>query len=378
MIKIYIHNLTYTLSKQARFCIALCVCVGLLPLCADEPNILPKASNTQLDEQIQYYKELLKENDIEPIKLYPDSDYIEYRFKDAPAAKKKNLSKYYTIADKKTGAFSSIMLGFGTIRNSYEDGKYNTANNVTSNLDDSAIATSGVLQSPLNIDSTLFSFGGGFGYQNFFNPYFGSRLYGDGLFSTGSEKINGEKVGTFYYILGGMNADLLFDVPLALFSKNRFLRNINVGAYFGVNIGVMLLFDQSNDKLRNYTFNGIYLQTDTKRYTHSDFESQNVLWRYQLQVDYGVNFGFSITIAERNKIEFGAKIPMSVFGLPSELRLGLEKPATYTGTLTTETIKNPPSNYEGPISEEKSETLVSKDITFTRSPIYLISFIRLF
>ena len=84
------------------------------------------------------------------------------------------------------------------------------------------------------------------------------------------------------------------------------------------------------------------------------------MWNYQLQVDYGFNAGISFSYS-RYKLDIGAKVPLDKLGLPSELRLGLESPATY------EREDNP----------DDRASLVSKDIVFKRSPIFIVSFIML-
>ncbi|OBV29831.1 hypothetical protein BKN38_04665 [Helicobacter sp. CLO-3] len=324
-----------------------------------------------LDEKILHYENLLRVNGITPHK---ESEYIEHRFADKDDAAKQDLSRYYTLADKKSGAFASISIGFGNISQTYTDGLYNRTNNVPADdkdstscneTDKSGCKITGVFingAQGIAVESDVFAFGGGFGYQKFFNPYFGSRLYGDGLLSAGSETIGGEKVGSFYYVLGGMNVDLLGELPFGVFTKSRFWEKFAVGGYFGLNIGVMLLFDESNENLSKYLIN-----PGVRQYT-----SKDVLWNYQLQVDYGLNMGFSISFTHKYKLDIGAKVPMSLIGLPSELRLGLESPARYDGAY----IKRENDGRERVV--EDSQTLVSKDITFTRSPIFTISFIQLF
>lgn len=324
-----------------------------------------------LDEKILHYENLLRVNGITPHAApYKESEYIEHRFADKDDAAKRDLSRYYTLADKKSGAFASISIGFGNISQTYTDGLYNRTNNVPADdkdasscneTDKSGCKITGVFingTQGIAVESDVFAFGGGFGYQKFFNPYFGSRLYGDGLLSAGSETIGGEKVGSFYYVLGGMNVDLLGELPFGVFTKSRFWEKFAVGGYFGLNIGVMLLFDESNENLYKYV-----VDPSTSIYT-----SKDVLWNYQLQVDYGLNMGFSISFTHKYKLDIGAKVPMSVIGLPSELRLGLESPARYDGFKV---------NGEGDFVAD-SQTLVSKDITFKRSPIFTISFIQLF
>lgn len=361
----------------------------LICFIAFEIGLTNTLTEQQLDDEIKLYKEKLQQNQIKPIQPYKHSPYIENRFqeesqsapKQSPTQKliapllgeetitkeqKAKLSQYYTLADKKKGMFFSVSLGGLGLTNAYSDGRYSRSNNVIdtsnedaicSNSDKSGCSISGIFKSPnsgwysgdgsnysdnfLNVESSLFVFGGEIGYQSFFNPYFGSRIYGNGLFSTGEEKINGNKVGSLYYILGGINADLLFDLPLSLFIKHNFWKNFTLGTHFGVNIGVMLLWDSASEGI--------------KQCLNDSYVSKNVLWQRQLQVDYGINVGFNIGFDEKNKLEFNARIPMSVFGLPSELRLGIEQTASYNGV-----------------------ELDTNDIVFTRTPIYLVSYIRLF
>lgn len=311
-----------------------------------------QGKNTQ--EKIEHYEKLLRSNGITPVPMpYKSADYIQARFAKADSSTKAHLSKYYASADKKSGAFASVMIGASRLTQIYTDGLYNKTNNVPkdtagvvcTDTDKSGCKTSGVFRNGeqgIEFISNLFAFGGGFGYQKFFNPYLGSRLYGDGLLSAGNENINNQSVGSFYYVLGGMNVDVLAELPFSLFAgQNRVLKDMAVGLYGGLSIGVLLLFDQANENLVKHT-NG-----------HT---SKDVLWNYLLQVDYGFNLGISFSLTSRYKLDFGAKIPMSAVGLPSELRLGLESPASYSN----------------------GEALVSKDIVITRTPFWYVSFITLF
>ena len=305
-------------------------------------------------EKIEHYEKLLRSNGITPAPMpYKSGDYIQARFANADSSKKTHLSKYYTSADKKSGAFASVMIGASHLSQLYTDGLYNKTNNVPkdeagfvcTDTDKSGCKTSGVFsngEQGIELVSNLFAFGGGFGYQKFFNPYLGSRLYGDGLLSAGKERIKDQAVGSFYYVLGGMNVDVLAELPFSLFAgQNRVLKDMAVGLYGGLSIGVLLLFDQANENLVKHT-NGL--------------TSKDVLWNYLLQVDYGFNLGASFSLTSRYKLDFGAKIPMSAVGLPSELRLGLESPVRYSN----------------------GETLVSKDIVIKRTPFWYASFIMLF
>lgn len=327
-------------------------------------------------EKIHYYQKLLEVNNIaiKPIP-YKSQDYIEARFGDESLDKRHKRSRYYTTADKKSGAFSGITLGFASLTQNYQDGLYNRTNNVPkdeagficTDTDKSGCKTSGIFLNAanpggINIESDLFVFGGGFGYQKFFNPYFGTRLYGDGMLSTGSEKLGGEKIGSLWYVLGGMNVDLLAELPFSLFVKRGFFKESAIGVYGGLSIGVMLLFDKADEK-------AIQKHIDTSAH---NYKSKDILWNYLLQVDYGFNLGFSFSITSRYKVDFGAKVPMSAVGLPSELRLGLESTADYSYWKPDSTTNDPNKG------EYVQEPILSKDIIIKRTPTYYVSFIMLF
>lgn len=319
---------------------------------AHERDIRDKST----EEKILYYQHLLEANHI-PVRSMPykSQDYIEARFIDEPESKRMKHAKSYSIADRKSGAFSGVMLGVANLTQNYQDGLYNRINNVPkdeagfvcTDTDKSGCKISGIFhngEQGIDFVSNLFAFGGGFGYQRFFNPFLGTRLYGDGLLSAGTERIGEEAVGSFYYVLGGMNVDVLAELPFSIFGtlgENRVLKDMAVGLYGGLSIGVLLFFDQANENLAKYT-NGL--------------TSKDVLWNYLLQVDYGFNLGASFSLTSRYKLDFGAKIPMSAVGLPSELRLGLESTASYSN----------------------GESIVSKDIVITRTPFWYASFIMLF
>lgn len=332
---------------------------------AHERDIRDKSTG----EKILYYQHLLEANNIQVRSMpYKSQDYIEARFSDEPASKRAKRAKSYSIADKKSGAFSGVMLGVANLTQNYQDGLYNRTNNVPmdnggicTDTDKSGCKTSGIFLNAtrpggINLESSLFVFGGGFGYQKFFTPYFGTRLYGDGMLSTGSEKIDNESVGSLWYVLGGMNVDLLAELPFSLFVKNGFFKESAIGVYGGVSIGVMLLFDKANENLNKH------LATTPS----GTYQSKDILWNYLLQVDYGFNLGCSFSISPRYKVDLGAKVPMSAVGLPSELRLGLESTATY-GDGSTDSLGNQVLN-----------SIISKDIIIKRTPTYYVSFIMLF
>lgn len=267
---------------------------------------------------------------------YPNSDYIEPHYPNASEEQKEKLIKKYYQADQKSGLFLGITAGYGSLYNNYNDGLYNRTSTTVADLQSQ---TTGVLKSPLKTYSNLIMFGGKLGYQAFFNPYFGARIYGDAMLSTGNilDSDTKNKIGTLVYMLGAMNADLLVDFPLD--KRKKYF----IGAFVGVGIGVMILLDNA-DK------NAIKSLMKDQNYS-----SPNVLWNTLLQVDYTFNAGLSFTLNRKNKIELGAKIPWNF------LRLGLESPATYTNSI-----------------DETQKTLVSKDIEFSRSIIWNVNYIYLF
>lgn len=240
------------------------------------------------------------------------------------------------IPYNKNGLFVGIHEGVGGIANRYEDGKYNQENNV-----EGAVNT-GVLKN-FTTTSQLLLFGGKLGYQNFFNRYFGTRIYGDMLLGTGSMEANGKIVGSNIYLLGGLNLDMLMDVSIT--------KQVELGWFLGFGFGVMLLSDQSKNA------NFLFINADTT--------GKNLLWKYLLQVDYMVNHGISVTLFKRHRIEVGVKIPVS------QLLLGLEKPASYSYLPGTDSNQNP-------TQEKVSKTLMSDDISFWRSSFFIIGYNYLF
>ncbi|MDO7253298.1 outer membrane beta-barrel protein [Helicobacter cappadocius] len=291
------------------------------------------------DSEIQSLKDQIIKNGGTPMDFSPNTTYTNTHHPYASAEKKKKILRGYTVADEKSGLFTGINLGYGSLYNDYIDGSYNQ-NNTT--IDTLKKQTTGVLKSPLLTQANLYMFGGKFGYQKFFNPYFGARIYGEGMLSGGpmagdiTDTENGNKIGTLIYMLGSMDFDLMVDIPITHSYKHY------VGGYIGLGVGAMILLDNANkDQLKS-------LLKDTS------YSSNNLLWNTLLQVDYTFNMGLSFTVNTKNRIEVGAKIPWTY------LRLGLESPATYTNT------------------SGDSKTLVSKDIEFKRSTIWTLSYTYLF
>ena len=313
-----------------------------------------RLKDKSIDVKIAFYRSLLEINGIKVEPIYSQSEYIQRHFAGKTLEQKKEIARKYMRAGNKSGIFIGASVASASITQTYADGKYNTQNSVGTTANgvftpDMTGALDSSIDSALIARSVFVASGGSAGYQNFYNLYFGSRIYVDVLIGGGnlSMKKQGQgstkSVGSFFYMLGGLNADLLGELPLSLFGvKQRFWREVALGGYFGLNIGVMLLTDKANSELDSFIKAGV-----TK--------SANVLWNYQIQVDYGLNMGLSLSLGILGKVEVGAKVPLSVLGLPSELRLGIESPASYG-----------------------SKEILSKDISFSRTPIFIASYIKVF
>ena len=313
-----------------------------------------RLKDKSLDVKIAFYRSLLEINGIKVEPIYSQSEYIQKHFASKTLEQKKEIARKYMRAGNKSGIFIGASVASASITQTYADGKYNTQNSVGTTTSgvftpDMTGALDSSLDSALIARSVFVASGGNVGYQNFYNLYFGSRIYVDVLIGGGNLSMrkqgqgSAKSVGSFFYMLGGLNADLLGELPLSLLGvKQRFWREVALGGYFGLNIGVMLLTDKANSELDSFIKAGV-----TK--------SENVLWNYQIQVDYGLNMGLSLSLGILGKLEVGAKVPLSVLGLPSELRLGIESPANYG-----------------------NKEILSKDIAFSRTPIFVASYIKVF
>lgn len=313
-----------------------------------------RLKDKSLDVKIAFYRSLLEINGIKVEPIYSQSEYIQKHFASKTLEQKKAIAHKYMRAGNKSGIFIGASVASASITQTYADGKYNTQNSVGTTTNgvfspDMTNALDSSLDSPLIARSVFVAFGGNVGYQNFSNLYFGSRIYVDVLIGGGNLSMrkqgqgSAKSVGSFFYMLGGLNADLLGELPLSLLGvKQRFWREVALGGYFGLNIGVMLLTDKANSELDSF------IKADVTK-------SENVLWNYQIQVDYGLNMGLSLSLGILGKLEVGAKVPLSVLGLPSELRLGIESPAKYG-----------------------NKEILSKDIAFSRTPIFIASYIKVF
>ncbi|WP_285758699.1 outer membrane beta-barrel protein [Helicobacter heilmannii] len=287
-----------------------------------------------LDEQIQNLKEQIKDMGVVPQTQYkssksPKNTHAKYTRKDKRARKALNRQ----IGKDKSGFFLGGGYGWGLITESYN----------------SQQAKSVVLGTPEQQEmfSTLPNLSGAanmmnveLGYQQYFNPYFGTRIYGDLLFIPGFGKyttLNGNTTprgfGGFFYGLGSLNMDMLFDAPLER-QKKHF-----IGAYAGFGVGLMVLKDK-----RYNAFSQV---------VQAGFSSPDTLWHTLVQVDYTINLGVAFTYNRHLRFEVGTKIPITY------LRLGFETPAIYT-------------------SKSNSQQLISEDTGFKRSSLLVMNILYAF
>ncbi|MCE3038582.1 outer membrane beta-barrel protein [Helicobacter anatolicus] len=266
------------------------------------------------------------------------------------------------IPASKNGLFLGIMAGSGLVNNRYEYNKYNQDNNVEGSLP--------VLGAPRDFNSLIGMFGGKIGYQNFFNRYFGTRIYGDALLGWGHVKSNGKNVGRNNYLLAalgknvGRNNYLLAALNLDMLVDFRVHKKIELGGFVGFGFGVMLFSDQ----IQNVNLANVSWQSGQTEITRSLYS--NGLWKHLLQIDYMVNFGVNVAIDTKHRIEIGVKIPVS------QLRLGLEKPGnvSYTHTEKTKISEN-----QSKVSiSSGNEAIMSGDISFWRSSFFIIGYNYLF
>ncbi|PDX25418.1 hypothetical protein BB457_05965, partial [Helicobacter pylori] len=189
----------------------------------------------------------------------------------------------------------------------------------------------------IKIDAPVSMISVKFGYQKYFVPYFGTRFYGDLLLGGGvlKENVIKQPVGSFIYVLGAMNTDLLFDMPLDFKTKKHFL-----GVYAGFGIGLMLYQDKPNQNGRNLVVGG--------------YSSPNFLWKSLIEVDYTFNVGVSLTLYRKHRLEIGTKLPISY------LRMGVEEGAIYHN------------------KENDERLLISANNQFKRSSFLLVNYAFIF
>ncbi len=286
--------------------------------------------NQQLDEKINHLKQQLTEKGVSPKEMDKDKfeeEYLERTYPKISSKKRKKLLKSFSIADDKSGVFLGGGYAYGELNLSYQGEM----------LDRYGANAPSAFKNNIKIDAPVSMISVKFGYQKYFVPYFGTRFYGDLLLGGGVLKENALKqsVGSFIYVLGAVNTDLLFDVPLDFKTKKHFL-----GVYAGFGIGLMLYQDKPNQNGRNLVVGG--------------YSSPNFLWKSLIEVDYTFNVGVSLTLYRKHRLEIGTKLPISY------LRMGVEEGALYQN------------------KEDDERLLISTNNQFKRSSFLLVNYAFIF
>ncbi len=286
-----------------------------------------KEENQQLDEKINNLKQQLTEKGVSPKEINKDKfeeEYIDRSYPKISSKKKEKLLKSFSIANDRSGVFLGGGYAYGELNLSYQGEM----------LDRYGANAPSAFKNNININAPVSMISVKFGYQKYFVPYFGTRFYGDLLLGGGALKENALKQGSFFYVLGAVNTDLLFDMPLDFKTKKHFL-----GVYAGFGIGLMLYQDKPNQNGRNLVVGG--------------YSSPNFLWKSLIEVDYTFNVGVSLTLYRKHRLEIGTKLPISY------LRMGVEEGAVYQ-------------------NKEDERLLVSANNQFKRSSFLLVNYAFIF
>lgn len=286
--------------------------------------------NQQLDEKINHLKQQLTEKGVSPKEMDKDKfeeEYLERTYPKISSKKRKKLLKSFSIADDKSGVFLGGGYAYGELHLSYQGEM----------LDRYGANAPSAFKNNININAPVSMISVKFGYQKYFVPYFGTRFYGDLLLGGGvlKEDASKQSVGSFIYVLGAMNTDLLFDMPLDFKTKKHFL-----GVYAGFGIGLMLYQDKPNQNGRDLVVGG--------------YSSPNFLWKSLIEVDYTFNVGVSLTLYRKHRLEIGTKLPISY------LRMGVEEGAIYQN------------------KEDDERLLISANNQFKRSSFLLVNYAFIF
>ncbi|WRG41708.1 outer membrane protein [Helicobacter pylori] len=286
--------------------------------------------NQQLDEKINHLKQQLTEKGVSPKEMDKDKfeeEYLERTYPKISSKKRKKLLKSFSIADDKSGVFLGGGYAYGELNLSYQGEM----------LDRYGANAPSAFKNNININAPVSMISTKFGYQKYFVPYFGTRFYGDLLLGGGvlKEDASKQSVGSFIYVLGAVNTDLLFDMPLDFKTKKHFL-----GVYAGFGIGLMLYQDKPNQNGRNLVVGG--------------YSSPNFLWKSLIEVDYTFNVGVSLTLYRKHRLEIGTKLPISY------LRMGVEEGALYQN------------------KEDDERLLISANNQFKRSSFLLVNYAFIF
>lgn len=228
------------------------------------------------------------------------------------------------------------MIRAGFFRGGYAYGGFNLSYQGEM-LDRYGANASSAFKNNIKINAPVSMISAKFGYQKYFVPYFGTRFYGDLLLGGGvlKEDASKQSVGSFIYVLGAVNTDLLFEMPLDFKTKKHFL-----GVYAGFGIGLMLYQDKPNQNGRNLVMGG--------------YSSPNFLWKSLIEVDYTFNVGVSLTLYRKHRLEIGTKLPISY------LRMGVEEGALYQN------------------KEDDERLLISANNQFKRSSFLLVNYAFIF
>ncbi len=286
--------------------------------------------NQQLDEKINHLKQQLTEKGVSPKEMDKDKfeeEYLERTYPKISSKKRKKLLKSFSIADDRSGVFLGGGYAYGELNLSYQGEM----------LDRYGANAPSAFKNNININAPVSMISVKFGYQKYFVPYFGTRFYGDLLLGGGvlKEDASKQSVGSFIYVLGAVNTDLLFDMPLDFKTKKHFL-----GVYAGFGIGLMLYQDKPNQNGRNLVVGG--------------YSSPNFLWKSLIEVDYTFNVGVSLTLYRKHRLEIGTKLPISY------LRMGVEEGALYQN------------------KEDDERLLISANNQFKRSSFLLVNYAFIF
>ncbi|GAA9578116.1 outer membrane beta-barrel protein [Helicobacter pylori] len=284
--------------------------------------------NQQLDEKINNLKQQLTEKGVSPKEINKDKfeeEYIDRSYPKISSKKKEKLLKSFSIANDRSGVFLGGGYAYGELNLSYQGEM----------LDRYGANAPSAFKNNINLNAPVSMISAKFGYQKYFVPYFGTRFYGDLLLGGGALKENALKQGSFIYVLGTMNTDLLFDMPLDFKTKKHFL-----GVYAGFGIGLMLYQDKPNQNGRDLVVGG--------------YSSPNFLWKSLIEVDYTFNVGVSLTLYRKHRLEIGTKLPISY------LRMGVEEGAIYQN------------------NEDDERLLVSANNQFKRSSFLLVNYAFIF
>ncbi|GHS58528.1 membrane protein [Helicobacter pylori] len=284
--------------------------------------------NQQLDEKINNLKQQLTEKGVSPKEMDKDrfeEEYIDRSYPKISSRKKEKLLKSFSIANDRSGVFLGGGYAYGELNLSYQGEM----------LDRYGANAPSAFKNNININAPVSMISVKFGYQKYFVPYFGTRFYGDLLLGGGALKENVLKQGSFFYALGAVNTDLLFDMPLDFKTKKHFL-----GVYAGFGIGLMLYQDKPNQNGRNLVVGG--------------YSSPNFLWKSLIEVDYTFNVGVSLTLYRKHRLEIGTKLPISY------LRMGVEEGAVYQN------------------KEDDERLLISANNQFKQSSFLLVNYAFIF